>query len=178
MVARKTGEHDWTGAVRTLISAETVLSVNDETPTTLQSKHPSGRNVDVAAPNSPAAHMLTTDEISEAVHGLPNGSAAGPNGHRSQHLKEMIADTKRRENHTLLENLTAVSNIMLAGAVPEEIRPLLFGANLFAFGKKDGGVRPIAVGFTVRRMVAKIVSKRVRPLSEKLLPVQLGFTVS
>lgn len=43
---------------------------------------------------------------------------------------------------------------MLRGAVPATVRSVLYGANLFAFRKKDGGVRPIAVGLALRRLIA------------------------
>ena len=35
-----------------------------------------------------------------------------------------------------------------------QVRPFFFGASVIALNKKDGGVRPIAVGCTLRRLVA------------------------
>ena len=46
-------------------------------------------------------------------------------------------------------------NIVAPGNIPPCLRPYFFSANLFALGKKDGGVRPIAVGNTLRRLVSK-----------------------
>ncbi len=63
----------------------------------------------------------------------------------------------------------------MEGKVPLSVRPIFFGANLFALGKKDGGVRPIAVGLTLRRMVAKIANYwATSKCSAILLPRQLG----
>jgi hypothetical protein len=45
---------------------------------------------------------------------------------------------------------------MLSGSVPTEIYPIIYGASLCALKKKDGGIRPIAVGCTLRRLVAKL----------------------
>jgi hypothetical protein len=64
---------------------------------------------------------------------------------------------------------------MLRGEVPPQIRPTLYGANLHAFRKKDGGIRPIAVGMTLRRLISRVVSTRSRHLRSVLNPLQLGF---
>lgn len=59
--------------------------------------------------------------------------------------------------------------------VNELICPVFFGATLTALKKKNG-IRPIAVGNTLRRLAAKIQGIRIKPeLSEKLNPIQLGF---
>jgi len=49
--------------------------------------------------------------------------------------------------------------MVLAGGVPKQNRPYLFGANLHALRKKDGGLRPIADGLTVRRLVSKVANR-------------------
>lgn len=87
----------------------------------------------------------------------------------------MPDSTCGREHQQCKEHLTGIANILLRDTVPEEIMPLLYEASLFAFGEKDGGVRPITVGFTIRRMVAKIVSNRTRHLNDMFRPIQLGF---
>ena len=40
--------------------------------------------------------------------------------------------------------------------MPDAVRLFLFGVSLVALEKKSGGVRPIAVGCTLCRLVAKI----------------------
>ena len=54
--------------------------------------------------------------------------------------------------------LTSFVSLVFNGNVPEEVHPLFFGARLTALSKKNGGVRPIAVGCTLRCLVAKVVS--------------------
>ena len=55
---------------------------------------------------------------------------------------------------------------------------LLFSSNLTALRKKDGGIRPVAVGNVFRRLAAKawcyVVSRAV---SHELLPYQLGVSL-
>jgi hypothetical protein len=50
------------------------------------------------------------------------------------------------------------------------------GAWLCALTKEDGGIRPIAVRCTLRRLVAKSVAKvDQEKMGGKMAPVQLGF---
>ncbi len=68
--------------------------------------------------------------------------------------------------------------MVLRGDVPQMVQPFFFGASLVALKKKSGGVRPIAVGCTLRRLVAKIASRKVSDdMAELLAPRQLGFGV-
>ena len=63
--------------------------------------------------------------------------------------------------------------------MPQHARDLPFAANVTAFRKKDGGIRPIAVGNIFHRLASKIAAKRVIPeLRRQLLPVQLSVGVS
>ena len=67
---------------------------------------------------------------------------------------------------------------MLRGDIPEIVRPLFFGASLVALSKKSGGVRPIAVGCTLRCLVAKVACNLVAAdMANLLAPRQLGYGV-
>ena len=56
---------------------------------------------------------------------------------------------------------------------------ILYGGRLIALQKKDGGIRPIAVGYTLRRLAAKCANKFViKRTSEELQPIQVGVVVS
>ena len=99
--------------------------------------------------------------MAQAVLYFPKGSAGGPDGLLPQHLKDLISNSARFGGKKLLAAVTAFTNLMLSGNTPEQVRPLFFGATLTALNKKDGGVRPIAVGCTLRRMVANVASRTV-----------------
>ncbi|GAV00129.1 hypothetical protein RvY_11020 [Ramazzottius varieornatus] len=76
----------------------------------------------------------------------------------------------------LLEALASVTTDMLNGKVPSGICPFLYGASLTALVKKDGGIRPIAVGCTLRRLAGKVFSKRVMAeMGAQLRPEQAGY---
>lgn len=51
--------------------------------------------------------------------------------------------------------------MILLRKVRKEVRPLLYGASSFALWRKEVGLRPIAVGLTLRRLVAKVLDNRV-----------------
>ena len=77
---------------------------------------------------------------------------------------------------TLLRALTSMMDIILQGKAPRAVCPYFFGASLVALEKKDGGVRPIAVSRTLRRLAAKIAGNRIMDAMGALLaPRQLGY---
>jgi len=43
----------------------------------------------------------------------------------------------------------------MTGACPTNIIPIFFGGRLLALNKKSGGIRPIAVGLTLRHLASK-----------------------
>ena len=80
--------------------------------------------------------------------------------------------------HALLSALSSFIGLVLAGKTPPSIRPFFFGANLIPLQKKDGGVRPIAVGCTLRHLAAKVASSKVQEeMATLLAPKQLGYGV-
>ena len=110
-----------------------------------------------------------------AIKSFPPGSSGGPDGLRPQHLKDL---TEKQVGGTLLASLTNLTNFILAGKTPEWVRPYFFGASLLAFAKKDGGVRPIAVGVTLRRLAGKVACRSVSADCVELLkPRQFGVGV-
>ena len=67
-------------------------------------------------------------------------------------------------------------NFVIKGDVLDEARSFFFGATLIALSKPDGGVRPIAVGCTLRRLVSKCASKSIcAAIGELLAPLQVGY---
>lgn len=65
---------------------------------------------------------------------------------------------------------------MLEGKVNSSILKYIYGANLCALNKKDGGLRPIAVGCVFRRLTAKICCQAVQEKCKNYFqPYQLGF---
>ena len=71
-----------------------------------------------------------------------------------------------------------VVNLLAHGEAPTSIAPYLCGANLLALKKKDGGIRPIAVGEILRRLVAKCLCRLSSQRAASLfVPLQVGLGV-
>ena len=71
--------------------------------------------------------------------------------------------------------LTGFVNCLLQGHIHPQVSPVLFGGNLIALEKKSGGIRPIAVGYTLRRIAAKCAnSYATNQLAGYCSPIQLG----
>ncbi|XP_055352279.1 uncharacterized protein LOC129598413 [Paramacrobiotus metropolitanus] len=165
-------------AVARLASEESVLNIDAKVLSVLRSKHsdaPVDTNFPVPAENDvPTFAPITAAEVISAVFSFPSGSAGGLDGLRPQHLKDMLSCKDAAESQ-LCSALCKLMSFIVAGKVPEEVRPVLFGANLIALSKKDGGVRPIAVGNVLRRLAAKIVTKRCgKKAKEFFTPTQVG----
>src|SRR3978361_171665 len=65
---------------------------------------------------------------------------------------------------------------MLSGKVNPVVCPILYGGSLCALTKKDGGIRPIAVGNLFRRLVAKLCCFHLKEsLGNLFRPLQFGF---
>ena len=64
------------------------------------------------------------------------------------------------------------------GRLPPACLAALAGARLIPLGKKGGGVRPIAVGETLRRLAGKLLIARYQPeAAGRLTPEQVGVGV-
>lgn len=179
VVESKLGEGDISGAARILFSSDVVAPCSPETLAALGSKHPAPAD-DLSFPDPPDldTHSLTVtgQEVIAALSSFRSGSAGGLDGLSPQHLKDLVCSGAGEAGESLLKELTALVNLMLCGKVNEVVIDVLYGANLCALRKKDGGIRPIAVGTTYRRMAAKICCKFYgEVVSNKFRPLQLGY---
>jgi hypothetical protein len=168
---------DVTGAVRLLCSEEVLAPPGEATLAVLRSKHPPAPADRRPLPLPPSAPPVLSSPFSvrKAIESFTAGSAGGQDGLRPQHLRDM---TDAWVGGPLLEVLSSFVNVVLAGDVPEAVRPSFFGASLLAFNKKQGGIRPVAIGLTLRRLCSKIACAAV---TERLIPIlsprQLGVGV-
>jgi len=102
------------------------------------------------------------------------GSAGGPDGLRPQHIRDLLMC--REAGPEFLSALTAFANLVLAGGCPSVISPVFFGERLLALNKKSGGIHPIAIGFTLRRLASKCaISFGTSQLRTYFYPHQLGI---
>src|SRR6218665_1209169 len=60
---------------------------------------------------------------------------------------------------SFLASLTDFINVLLRGECPKQMREIMFGGSLIALSKKSGGLRPIVIGYTYRRLAAKCANR-------------------
>ena len=71
-----------------------------------------------------------------------------------------------------------IMNLPADGRVPISLAPFFASARLFGLGKAGGGIRPIAVGETPRRVVGKALLVNQTPfLTSILAPHQVGVGI-
>lgn len=113
----------------------------------------------------------------QAVTSFPPGSAAGPTGLRPCHLKDCL----RRPGACAVLRCGLGSFVEAAanGKLPQVMSEWICASNLIAINKKDGGIRPIAVGDTLRRVVGKALlhTPDVKSQLSILQPRQCGVGV-
>ena len=162
-------------AVRLLVSDEVFAAPSEEGLAKLRLKHPPA-TVDpctLPVPQPDSCLSVVEADVRKAIMSFPAGSSAGPDGLRPQHLKDLISCQEKGPD--LLTALTGFVNMVLSGRCPEEVAPFFFGGRLIALEKKSGGIRPIAVGMTLRRLVSKCGSAfGVERMRSSLSPLQLG----
>jgi len=146
----------------------------------LLQKHPQGVcNLPpiVDCPSDPI--QANYSQIAEIVRSFPCGSAGGGSGLRANHLYEAISISPFDENNSCLQALTIFINFLLSGRAPSRLSPYIAGAILVALGKKDNGVRPIAIGEIFRRICSKFCARSSRNLQKNYFePLQLGVGTS
>jgi hypothetical protein len=155
---------------------------DDVTAAALRTKHPARAATDTPPPiptGNSECLCLQESDILAAIKTFVPGSAGGPDGLRPQHLKDMTGASAGDAGRRLLALLTEFANLCLTGRVPAAVQPVFCGASLCALKKKkNGGIRPIAVGCTLRRLVAKAACKAVSDkMTTRFLPIQVGFGV-
>ncbi len=152
----------------------------------LRRKHPQERpstDGDFALPPAselpplPAHHNFTSTEVMEAVQSFPKAVAAGGSAFSPTHLLELLRVPSTR-HLGLLDALTKTVNILASGQAPLSISEWVGSAPVTPLCKRDGGVRPIAVGETLRRLVGKLWMKRIASKAQTYLgDSQIGVAV-
>ncbi|KPJ12288.1 Retrotransposable element SLACS 132 kDa protein [Papilio machaon] len=178
-IESKFDEGDIKGAADLLFTSDVVAPNSPETYAALLSKHPqplaTTRLPDAPEPSEPTLRA-TPEDIRAAIMSFRRGSAGGLDGMSPQHLKDLICGVVGDVGTALLEDLTSLVNLMFSGKVCKDIIDVLYGANLCALRKMDGGIRPIAVGNTIRRVASKICCRHIlQDLQQEFQPTQLGF---
>ena len=130
-----------------------------------------------ASPTSSTTSSSVWSRLGPQVEPGVTGDGLGGTGHGSSRMsprRTVLAGRKDR----VLQALTALVNTLVGGGVAPQAAPYFCGARLHAAAKKDGGIRPIAVGNLLRRLVSKCCTTRLQGRAAALFaPHQLGVGV-
>lgn len=92
-----------------------------------------------------------------------------------QFYKDIISKSSADSGIEALSTITDLCNFLLSGKVNPKVCKYFYGASLCALIKKDNGIRPIAIGIALRRLVSKhACSKAKIELKDYFLPTQVG----
>ena len=87
--------------------------------------------------------------VSKMIKRLDKGKSPGPSGWRNEHFQKMVKD------EVLLSLITSVVNLISSGCVDGGARDGVLAARLVGGPKPNDGVRPIAMGGTLMKIVEK-----------------------
>src|SRR6218665_137152 len=177
-VASKLEDGNIRAAVRILCSSDKPANVDREMLEELQSKHPDpplDRPNFTSQPRS-ASLQVSEEHVRRQLRSFPIGSSAGPDGIRPQHLLDLV--TCAEIGTGLVTAITGLMNLLLTGTCPAQIKPILSGGTLIALRKKTGGLRPIVIGYYLRRLTSKTANYiTVHKAATYLAPLQIGVGV-
>ena len=108
----------------------------------------------------------------QCLKSAPRGASPGPGGCTYEHLKMLLDEMDTVE--LLLEALTSLAR---ANVPSDDVTEALMGARLTALAKPDGGVRGIATGSSLRRLVAKILARQfMKEFESECAPFQYALS--
>ena len=164
-----------------LLADETKSSpITPETITVLHGLHPSG----ISLPARPALRRPFQDDESKPRQLLKSFRSfkplrtPGPSGLHATHLREAFDVPCLDAKHALQEQLLKWVETSVTGELPSWGGPWLASAKLVPPRKPTGGLRPVAVGETLRRLSSKVLQQvYCSRLASSLAPLQLGVAV-
>ena len=163
-MASKPADRDTRGVLRALTSDDLFASPMEEVIATMQEKHPRppADLHDITPPDDDSLPLVATEaDVMKAINSFPPSSSAGLDGIRPAHLRSLLTKHTAEAGTRLLTALTALTNLALSGRLPKCSTSAFYGASLIALRKKDGGLRPIAVGSAYHRITPKVATKAV-----------------
>jgi len=125
--------------------------------------------------NTLPSFSFTPDMIEKSIKSFPNGSASGPDGFRVEWLKDLLR--KKNINSDFRISLDKLFGLISSGKGPVTVAPYFTSARLIPLKKKDEGVRPIAIGCVLRRLMSKLLLMKVSDKLNFLKPHQFGVGI-
>ena len=100
--------------------------------------------------------------MEKSVFSFPKGTSAGPDGLSAQHLKDLLKFNPIGSSFDIRPSLQQLLEFVAVGKASPEVAKYFACARLIPLKKKDNGVRPIAIGLTVRRLASKLLLSKIK----------------
>ena len=100
----------------------------------------------------PDASDSRSNALIRGIKSFDVTSGGGPTGLRPQHLREIVGQGEATGLCDLLDGVEALLICCTSGTLAPPAVRVLFAARLFPLKKKNGGLSPIAVCETIRRL--------------------------
>ncbi|XP_062518293.1 uncharacterized protein LOC134193482 [Corticium candelabrum] len=113
----------------------------------------------------PPPLTVSSESVLSALHDFPKASSPGASQLHCQHLLDATDGNSSPLSKDCLDRLTRLICFLLSGQADSRIAPWLSGAPLTALLKKQGGIRPIAVGEVLRRLTSRLCCSAARSAS-------------
>ena len=160
------------------LSSEGLADDTDDVLEALRRKHPQAPPPTLPDGSCPAPIPIPPDSVKSAILSFNTDTAPGPSGLRANHLKDLLSSPNPNQRQRFFSAITSLVNSMNQGKIPEEVRPFLFAATLHAAKKKQGGIRPIAIGDVYARLTSKCLAfLSANEAVSAFSPFQLGIKV-
>lgn len=115
-------------------------------------------------------------DLDKTIITFPKGTSPGPDGLRVQHLLDILRCNPKGSPQDPREAIVKLMKMILNGKAYKPIAEFLSSAKLTPISKKNGGIRPIAVGCVWRRLAAKIILREETENAFNIVqPEQMGI---
>ena len=160
LVTHHLSVNDVPAAVRAVASDYIICDITPDVLESLQFKHPPApSNIEIMpVPTDIPSMTISSQDIREAIRSFSGSSGGGFDDLRPIYLQDHISHQTAEAGNHLTRSLTSLVNTFLNGQISDFARILFFLANRTALRKKDGGIRPIAVGNILRRLASKVAN--------------------
>ena len=180
LVNRHLSVNDVPAAVRAVSSDDILCDIIPDVLESLRSKHPPApSNIEVIPIPTDIPSMITSSQdIREAIRSFSGSNGGGVDGLRPIHLQDHNSNQTAEAGNRLIFSLTSLVNTFLNGQISDFAGILFFLPISLPLGKKDGGIRPMAISNILRQLASKVANHFAsHEVSNLLRPVQLGVSV-
>ena len=126
-----------------------------------------------------SAYHFSDNTVFEQLKTFSKYTAAGPSKMHPEHLFHAVECTAPDHCESALKAITRIVNTGSRGKFQSFVSKALCRASLTALSKRKGGVRPIAVSESLRRLIAKRLVKEAKSEAIELFDsIQLGVGIS